>query len=631
MKTIGAQQVRPFMALIKSGIVKGWKFGTMPVCFLYMNGFSVRTVFNWMSAVALAAVLSACAGGGHAGSRAVTALPSPIPVKQMSHNDSLRFKMFYFEAVNQQTAGKFDAAYDLLRHCLEINPAAAEVHFLLSSYEGIFRGDSAAMAEIQMAAALDPSNTAYLERLGQGYIKTGNIKAAVDAYEKLATNSPERSDVLDILAELYAGLKDYDNMVRTIERIETLEGSTENTTLAKMRVYSLQGKKEEELKELKKMSEKHPNDLNYRVMMGNWLLQNGQPEKAYEEYRAVLDIEPENVLARMSMIDYYRTSSLKQQADSLLEMMLVSVKTPVANKMSLMRQVVADNEKAGGDSTEVLGLFKRVLAQKQKKSDMFELYAAYMTLKQMPKDSVAAALDSALNISPDNSGLRLQLIQIVWDKKDFDRVIELCREAMDYNPDEIVFYYFSGLAYVQKDDDDNALKVFRKGVAQLDDTSNASIASDFYAMIGDICHSKGMEKEAYAAYDSCLQWKDDNYACLNNYAYYLSEKGEQLDKAEQMSFRTVQAEPDNPTYLDTYAWILFKRGKYSEALPYIEMAVEKDTAKSAVLIEHEGDINAMAGNTEKAVELWEKALELSEKKDKVLIRKIKLKKYIDEE
>lgn len=97
-----------------------------------------------------------------------------------------------------------------------------------------------------------------------------------------------------------------------------------------------------------------------------------------------------------------------------------------------------------------------------------------------------------------------------------------------------------------------------------------------------------------------------------------------------MSFRTVQAEPDNSTYLDTYAWILFKRGKYSEALPYIEMAVEKDTAKSAVLIEHEGDINAMVGNTEKAVELWKKALELSEDKDKVLIRKIKLKKYIDE-
>lgn len=180
-----------------------------------------------MFVVLLAAVLSACTGSGYTGSRTTTALPIVIPEKQLTHNDSLRFKMFYFEAVNQQSAGKFDAAYDLLRHCLEINPLAAEVHFLLSSYEGVFMGDSAAMAEIQIAAALDPSNTAYLERLGQGYIKTGDIKAAVDAYEKLAANSPERSDVLDILTELYAGLKDYDNMVKTIERIETLEGSTE--------------------------------------------------------------------------------------------------------------------------------------------------------------------------------------------------------------------------------------------------------------------------------------------------------------------------------------------------------------------------------------------------------------------
>lgn len=590
----------------------------------------VNTVGRWLSVVLMSAALSACAGNGLNNSR-TDGMPQPeATAKVLDYNDSLRFKLFYLEAIKRQSAKEYDAAYGLLRHCLSINPDAAEVYFLLSSYDGLVNGDSAALGDIKKAAALAPENNACLERLGQGYLKTNNIKDAIDTYEKLAANSPERSDVLDILTQLYAGIKDYDSVIKTIERIEALEGGSENTTLAKMRIYSLQGRKEDELRELKSMSEQHPDDLNYRVMLGNWLLRNGQPAEARKEYDTVLEIEPGNVPARMSMIDYYKTAAQKEKADSLLEEMLVNIDTPVENKMSLMKQVVANNEKTGGDSSKVLGLFEKILSRPQKTSDMAELYAAYMTLKDMPKDSVAAALEAVLRISPDNNGARMQLVQIAWDKKEFDRVSALCREAIDYSPDEMVFYYFSGLAYVQKDDDDKALEMFKKGVGQIDESSDSRIVSDFYAVMGDIYYSKGFEKEAYAAYDSCLQYNADNNGCLNNYAYYLSVKGEQLDKAEQMSFRTVQSEPDNSTFLDTYAWILFKKKKYGEALPYISMAVEKDTAKSAVIIEHAGDINALNGNIEKAVELWKEALERSDVKSKTLVRKIKSKKYTDE-
>lgn len=551
-------------------------------------------------------------------------------IPPISRNDSLRFKMFYFEAVKQQVAGNYDAAYDLLRHCLDINPYAAEAYFLLSSYDGVLKGDSVALEDIKKASALDSSNNAYLERLAYGYIKTGDFDEAIKAYERLSVNSPTRPDVLEMLTQLYSRQKDYDNVIRTIERVELLEGSSEQTALAKMRIYSLQGKKQEELNELKAMSVKHPNDMNYRVMMGNWLLQNGKPDEAYREYLDVLRLEPENTMAMMSMIDYYRVAGKEQQADSIQEAMLVSHKTPVDNKMTLMRQVVANNEKNGGDSTKVFALFRKILDRPQKTSDMAELYAAYMSLKKMPADSVSKVLEKVLDISPDNAGARLQLIQIVWGKKDFDRVIEISRRALDYNPDEMAFYYFLGLAYVQKDEDDKALDVFRKGVSQINDQSNPDIVSDFYAIMGDILHGKGLDKEAYAAYDSCLQWKDDNFACLNNYAYYMSEQGVNLDKAEQMSFRTVQAEPDNSTYLDTYAWILFKKKKYAEALQYIDMAVKNDTARSAVITEHAGDIHAVNGNIDRAIEYWKQALEAGDKDNKTLIRKIKTRKYVDE-
>ena len=145
--------------------------------------------------------------------------------------------------------------------------------------------------------------------------------------------------------------------------------------------------------------------------------------------------------------------------------------------------------------------------------------------------------------------------------------------------------------------------------------------------MGDILFSKGRDKEAFAAYDSCLQWKEDNISCLNNYAYYLSIKGQKLDKAEQMSLRTVEAEAKNSTYLDTYAWILFLQKRYGEAKKYIDQALKYDTDSSAVIIEHGGDIYAMNGDVDRAVQLWQEAAK-KDPDNKSLARKIRKRKYV---
>lgn len=589
-----------------------------------------RSIQYFLALLSAATLTISCGGAKAVQPTGATEEAAFVSLPAISHNDSLRFKIYYFEAIKQQTSGNFDAAYDLLQHCLTINPNAAEAYFMLSFYDGILKNDSAALADVKKASELNPANNAYLERLGAGYFSINNLAEATKAYEKLAKNSPERSDVLDILAQLYGRQKDYDKMLDVLERMETLEGANEDLTLAKMRVYSLQGKKQEEFNELKSMAAKYPNDMNYRVMMGNWLLQNGKADEAYRQYAEVLQAEPENTNARMSMIDYYRTTKQPLRADSLQEALLVSTKTPTDSKIVLIRQAVAECEQQGCDSSKVLNLFRKILAQPQETSDMAELYAAYMTLKKMPQDSISKVLETVLAISPDNAGARLQLIQAEWGEQDFDRVAELSRQAIDYNPDELAFYYFLGLAYVQKDDDDSALDALRRGVSQINKQSNKDLVSDFYAIMGDILHDKGLAEEAYAAYDSCLQWKDDNLGCLNNYAYYLSEEDRELAKAEQMSYRTVQAEPDNATFLDTYAWILFKRKKYAEAMQYINMAVDNDTTKSAVIIEHAGDIHAVNGDTDGAVKFWQQALEAGAENDKAIRRKIKLKKYVEE-
>lgn len=548
----------------------------------------------------------------------------------VSRNDSLRFKYFYYEALKQQIKGNYGAAYELLCNCLRINPNSAEAYYYLSSYEGVLNGDSAALQKIRRAAELRPENATFQERLAVAYLNLSKYGEARKVYERLYAGDPSRTDVLQMLLKLYGVERDYDNMIRTIENIEEQDGVTEQTALAKMNVYSMQGKKEKEIKVLRELSAKHPYDMNYRVMIGNWLLQNGDNDGAHREYAEVLEAEPENAMAQMSMLDYYRAVGKDSLAGTLREKMLFNPDNSVDTKVTLIRQIVDETEKKDGDSTYVLNLLERMLDMPQKTPDIAGVYLAYLNLKKMPQDTIRAFEEKFLADFPDYAPVRMDLVQKALSMQDADRVIELCRPAIEYNPDEMVFYYFLGLAYIDKGMEDETLDVIRRGLSLDKKGANQDMVSDLYAIMGDLLCKKDEYVKAFAAYDSCLQWKDDNMGCLNNYAYYLSLNGGDLTKAEQMSYRTVKQEPSNSTYLDTYAWILFMQERYAEAKLYINQAVASDTIASDVILEHAGDIYAMNGDIVRALDYWRKAKD-SGSESKVLIRKIRQKKYIKDE
>lgn len=452
---------------------------------------------------------------------------------------------------------------------------------------------------------------------------------ATKVYEKLYATDRSRTDLLETLLRLYTYQEDIPDIMQTLDRIEAAEGSSEQISMARMRIYEQQGEKKKALAELKHLAEEHPLDMNYRVMIGNWLLQNGKSYEALQEYNKVLEADPGNQQVRMSLLDYYRAVGKDSIADRMQEQLLAHTATPASTKMQLMRDIVSKNEQSGGDSTQVLDLFSRILAEPQENADMYQLKAAYMQLKEMPQDSIDNVLRQALKIEPDEASVRFQLVGSTWEKGDYDEVINLCKPAVEYNPDEMLFYYYMGMAYYVQKKNDEALETFRQGASQIDEDSNKDLASDFYAIMGDILHERGRNEEAFAAYDSSLHWKSDNISCLNNYAYYLSIEERELSKAEQMSYRTVKAEPKNSTYLDTYAWILFIEERYEEARIYIEQALLNLDEEGGVIYEHAGDIFAMNGDTEKALEYWLKARE-DEVESKTLDKKIKQRKYIKE-
>ena len=476
----------------------------------------------------------------------------------------------------------------------------------------------------------------YKQTLAQYYENKRDSPKAISVYEDMAEQFPDRLEPLLSLTDLYNSTKSYQNVVTTLNRIEELDGKSEQISMEKFRMYLLQGKNDEAFAEIESLAKEYPYDMRYQTILGDVYLNNNKPDEAYNTYRRILKEVPGYAPAIMSLANYYQKTGQDSLYQTQLDTILLNDDVQSDTKMEIMRQAIIQTEQTTKDSTQIVSLFKRILKRPQQNADLSMLCAQYCVSKNMKADATLA-LKQVIKLDPENTPARLQLIGYALQDEDPDKVIEVARPAIEYNPDVLEFYYYLGLAYYNKGQTDEAAATFEKGVKQVNEKTDKKIVSDFYSMMGDIYHQKGKNAEAYAAYDSSLVYNPDNIGTMNNYAYFLSVERKSLDKAEEMSYRTVKAEPSNATFLDTYAWILFEKGKYTEARIYMEQALQNDQNPSRVLLEHAGDIYYMAGQKEKALEYWKKAdakpveknEEAPSEKDKQRLKqKIAQKKYI---
>ena len=545
-------------------------------------------------------------------------------------SDAERYDYFFLEAMTEREKGNASAAFELLRHCLEINPEASEAYYYLAHYYLGMKQNGKALEAFRKASELEPDNVSYLETLAQMYLQSQDLKAATETFEKLSKAEPEREDVLGMLVQLYSeDEKQYSKAIDILNRLEEIDGMNERISYAKADLYWKMDNGKAALAEMKKLADQYPYDLNYRNAYADMLLANDQDKKAFDIYRGILKEEPGNSKVLMSLRTYFLAKGNTAAADSTTIKILTESNANTDEKIYILRQEVMESENNGGDSIKVLSLFERTISAKDSDPGIGLLMASYMQLKNMPKEDINRVLEGVLNKAPDNASARLQLIADAWEKKDLDRVVNLCAAARQYNPDEMAFYYYQGVALAQQDKNAEAIEAFRNGIGVIKEDSSPDIVSDLYAILGDLLHQDGYKQEAFAAYDSCLQWKPENYSCLNNYAYFLCEDGGDLEKAEKMTYKAIKAEAKNATFLDTYAWILFKQERFAEAKIYIEQTLQCDSDSSAVIIEHAGDIYAKCDNIDKAVELWKEALRKSPDNE-ILARKVRQRKYIRE-
>ena len=547
----------------------------------------------------------------------------------LSAEQQRKYDYFFLEAMRMKGKNEYDAAFGLLQHCLDINPTASSALYEISQYYMFLRQVPQGQVALEQAVAFAHDNYWYSQGLVSLYQQQNELDKAAALLEKMVTRFPSKQDPLFSLLDIYSRQEKYNDVISTLNRLEKRLGKNEQLSMEKFRIYLQMKDDKKAFQEIESLVQEYPMDMRYQVILGDVYLQNGKKQEAYDAYQKVLAVEPDNPMALFSMASYYEQTGQKELYQQQLDTLLLNKKVTSDTKISVMRQVIAENEQSSAKySTQVIALFDRMMKQDMDDPQIPMLYSQYLLSKNMEQDAVPV-LEQVVDLDPTNKAARLMLVSAAVKKEDYKQIIKVCEPGIEATPDALELYYYLAIAYHQAEQGDSVLSVCNRALEHITPDTRKEVISDFYSIMGDIYHTKKQMTEAYAAYDSALVYNPSNIGALNNYAYYLSVERRDLDKAEEMSYKTVKAEPNNSTYLDTYAWILFEKGNYAEARIYIDNAMKNDGEKSDVIVEHCGDIYFMTGDVEGALKYWKKALEMGSE-SKTLKQKIEKKKYIAE-
>jgi len=529
-------------------------------------------------------------------------------IQVFSDAEKRKFDYYFYEALNSKALGKYDEAIDYFLHCYSIDSTNANVLVELGTFYNALQEKDKALDFYRKAVNYDKTNYYYNMMLA-GLSKELELnQEVVDIYEGLLELNPGKPELLFEIANAYADNGELEKAINQLDELEKSMGVSEALAINKFRLYSMLDNKEKAYEEIQQIIDKNPGDIRYLILMGDLYADDNQLDKAKGYYDQAKLIDPDYPALILSFVNYYEKTGSSDAAQTEIQKAITSSSMEVDTKIQLLTRYLSVLQQNKKDVKEANPLFQSLFEQHPNNTQLNLIYGNVLYL-QGDKKGAIDQFQIFINGNPDNPAGYEQILRVALPEEDFDKVKEVTTEALKHLPGEPQFYFYLGAVNFQQGNYKEALKVFEVGLDSAN-FNNPILESDFYGQIGDINYHLENKEVAFDSYEKALKLNPQNLPVLNNYSYYLSLEKRNLDKAEQMSGITVKLEPLNPTYLDTYGWILYEQGSYIMAKIYIEKAIEYGEEPSAEVYEHYGDVLFMTGEQEKAVEQWKKAREL---------------------
>ena len=540
-----------------------------------------------------------------------------------------QFDFYFLEGNRLKMLGDNGAAALSYMEALKLDSTCAVCYFEVGNL--LIRNGEFVDAEkfIFEAVRFSPDNPHYLSLLSRLYFHQEKNELALQSVRYLNRLHPGQPDYLFQQAEIESEMNRYDDVLHTFSTLEKIIGIQEFLSLEKHMVLRQNGDNKAARKELERLIEHYPSESNYLLYLADFYLEMGKSDQAYSLYQEVARDYPSNGQVHFSLANYYFSLGQADNFKSSIFKAFSHPNTPFELKMQrVLPFLMGIEEEDPALTVEDL----RSVISGLREMHPFDLQAHILAANfyKHINDNAAAreALQTALYIDENNQEVWQDYLILLFEEETQNQFLSESLRASSLFPDNGLFHYFAGYGFLFQEKRKEALVSFETALPFLSD--NASLQAQVYGLMGDLYFQEQQAQKAFRAYEESLKLEQENVVVLNNYAYYLSELDLHLDKAERMISRVIELEGSNPTYLDTYAWVLFKRGQYLDALYFIEQAVANMEEESAVLYEHYGDILFKVGNIEKALEKWNKALELGSDVSSVLEDKIAEQKYLPE-
>ncbi len=522
----------------------------------------------------------------------------------LSEEQRINLTFNFYNANKEKMLGNLNKAAELFAQCLRIDSRHSASMYELARIYVEQKKNADALHFAQAAAEQAPDNIWYQLLLAEVYENLARYEDAREVYQQLIRDHPDRVDFYFDLAQLYL----YDNKttdaLKTYDRIESLIGIDKDLSVQKERLYLKLNKVDKAAAELEKYISAFPGDMEGYSLLVELYQVNNEEEKAYQVIQRMQQKAPESAYVYLALAEYYRQKGEKEKSFDNLKMAFRKKDLESEVKIRVLGSylpLVGQSPEMMGQALELAGILSDVHPAE---AQVHAVAGDFMSLDKKYEEA-RKAYRTSITLDNKNFNVWQQLLYIESQLNDTASLLKESEEALSLFPSQPIIYLLNGIAKSQQNKHEEAIKVLLSGSKLVVD--NDSQLKDFYSNLGDNYNALRNFPESDKYYDKALEIDPKDVFVLNNYAYYLSLRGDKLEKAATMSKLSNTLSENNPSFLDTYGWILYRQNKLSEAREWLEKAMEHGGNKNDTILEHYGDVLFKMGETQKAYENWLKA------------------------
>ncbi len=541
-----------------------------------------------------------------------------LRITVLAQEGSRDYQYALIEAVKQKNIGNLPGAVELYKMVIKENDSVAVAHYELGTLYAVTGQKEPAIIHLKRANDLDPGNKWYFESYIDVLVENKDLKSAVKLLKSAIKNDPENVNYIFRLANVYFIEERGRKAIITLDGIEKEKGVSDRIILMKANIYERGGKYEKALNELNMILTLFPESVEFHVVAAELALKSKDKDLAASFYQEVFKLDSLNIYALTNLTDYYREEKNYEKSFYYLIKSFQSDEIDYQKKMAILSFYLSD-EYFNINHLDRLEDLIRTMLEKYSERREIHLFATDFFIQYSKYNDALESLKPLLKIGEKKYELWKQGILLANAINQDSVMLEIATNAYDNFPDSVELIYFKGVAEFELENYEALIKTFSD--ENLSRLGEVEMTSQGRIMLAETYHKLQRFKSSDSLFRAIIVAEPDNYLVMNNFSYYLSLREESLDEAKKLSYICIENNPENGTFLDTYAWILFKLKQYEEAGEYIMKALKFGGDSDPDVNEHAAEINLALGSFKLAVAFFQKALLLGGDKER-LIKKL---------